>query len=222
MMMYVSGTKVLADPAPGLSCDISSSLLHSGCWRRPHSPGDLSSALSISLPSCRRCRLCSWHFFSISDGFLEPPRGSYHGQGPTEATLGELLGGSTGSLPQVLCSSSAGEAAKVTLGMSLGGQGVEVTTETLRSLNRAGCPIARPSPCFVRDMSPSVALQALPLEPAAPCDSPRGRWPQPRSGVEEGEDVGAWERGHVRQRGKEAKWGSGEEATQRWEKGAVG
>ena len=63
-MMYVTGTKVLANPAPQQSCDISPALPHPRCWRRPHPPGDVSSAPSISPPSSRRCKLCSWHLFS--------------------------------------------------------------------------------------------------------------------------------------------------------------
>lgn len=78
VMMYVTGTKVLADPTPQQSCDISPALLHSGCWRGLHPPGNVSSAPSISPPSSRRYKLCSWHLPSSSDEFLEPPRGSYH------------------------------------------------------------------------------------------------------------------------------------------------
>jgi len=90
VVMYVTGTKVLADPAPRQSRDISPVLLHSGCWRRPHLP-DVSSAPGIPPPSSRRCKLCSWHLSCGSDGFLEPPRGSYHWRSPTKAILGELL-----------------------------------------------------------------------------------------------------------------------------------
>lgn len=68
-------------------------------------------------------------------------------------------------------------------------------------------------------MSPSVALQCQPSEPAARCGRARERRPEPRVGAEERED--GWERGNVRQREKEGRWRWGEEAHKGGE-GAVG
>lgn len=71
------------DKSAGRSCSWSElwqllCSLSPGMLEKTHSPGNVSSAFNIFPQSCRRCKLCSWHFSPISDGLLEPPRGSCH------------------------------------------------------------------------------------------------------------------------------------------------
>lgn len=137
------------DKSAGRSCSWSElwhllCSLSPGMLEKTHSPGNVSSALTTFPQSCRRCRLCSWHFSPISDGLLEPPRGSCHGQGPTEATIGELLGG----LQHLCCSSCAAPVLGSHLGGVTGGQTMGVTTEMLRGVNRADSPIPKPFPAL--------------------------------------------------------------------------